>query len=85
MLKNIVEKVTIQDIIELYTLGIISLEDIVKINDSINISESISFKTLDSYYRQLKNKPEDEQAINEYEKYLNLYKEINIKEKIKNE
>jgi len=65
----------ISKIIELYENQAISIEHIRKIKEYIDLSESVNFEKLSLYYNQLDSNKE---AIEKYEIYLMLYKEIFI-------
>lgn len=66
-------------IIELYENAIISLKDINKIKESIDLSNDVCIEKLNTYYKGKDNK--NERTIAEYNRYLDLYKEIFIKDK----
>jgi len=68
-------------LIDLYQDGQIPIDYIKHIKHIIDLSASINFKTLNTYYTQTKQKPEDEDIKIKYEKYLKIYKEIIINEK----
>jgi len=68
-------------ILELYETGEIPLEYLKAIKERINLSDVVSFEKLNSYYKDMKENIEDEETLDGYQKYLNLYKEIFINEK----
>lgn len=72
-------------IIELYKSNVIPLEYLKEVKERMDLSETVSFKKLNSYYQDIKANPEDKEIIEKYEKYLMLYKEIIINDKEKEE
>jgi len=72
-------------IIELYEENYISLESIKRIQEDITLSDNISLEKLNLYYQLTKEENADEEASNKYKRYLELYKEIFLNEKSKEE
>ena len=68
-------------IIELYETNKISLDDVKYLKEHIDMSYIVNFKKLNSYYMQAEEKPEDEEILKAYNRYLGLYKEILISDK----
>lgn len=72
-------------IIEMYENGRIPLEHIKPISSEIDLSKEVTFETLNKYYEELKENPEDDNLINKYNSYLNLYKEVLLVDKSEEE
>ena len=66
------------DIIHLYMLNILSLDQIKQIKNNINLEDSINSYDLIQYYEYSSKEDSTEQEKQNYNKYLNIYKEIKI-------
>ena len=87
LLKALIEdkKIEGNQISELYNMGLISIENIAKIKNDIDLTQYIGFEIIDTYYEKIKNSPEDKEIINKYKRSLDLYKEVYINGKSKEE
>lgn len=68
-------------IIALYEEGSISIEDLSVLRETIDFTQNVSFEILNECYKRLINNPENEELFNKYNRYLELYKEILLKNK----
>lgn len=73
------------EIINLYEQGKISIDGLQDIKEILNLEECINFNKLNTYYQQHKENPEDKELLEKYKKYLDLYKNIFIEGKTKEE
>ena len=73
-------KIEIIDLVDLYENGKITLAELMEIKDTIDLSEGLSFEKLNDYYKLTRLKLEDEEAKENYRKYLELYKGVLIDE-----
>ena len=72
-------------IIELYEKEIIPLSYIEKIKYILDLSDYVNFQKLNEYYNTTQIDQENKEALEKYKNYLNLYKEIFITGKNKEE
>lgn len=74
------QKLLIEDVIELYMDGIISIEQIKEVVQKEDLIENINSYELNQYYLNSIDKDSKQEDKNKYEKYLQLYKDIIINE-----
>ena len=63
-------------VIDLYEQDLITIEDIKNLKYIIDLTDSISFEKLNDYYKKSKKNLDDEELMNNYDKYERLYKEV---------
>ena len=87
LLKTLIEnnKIETTELINLYEQGKISIQNLQDLKEKIKLDKYISFNKLNTYYKQHKVHPENEEFAKKYNKYLDLYKNIFIEGKTKEE
>lgn len=83
LLQDFITQETIfsNDIIQLYMDRIIDLEQIRELKDSVNLSKSIDSYELIQYYKNSMEGESKEKSKQDYDRYLELYREILINDK----
>lgn len=79
LIKN--EKVSEEELIDLYEADIISAEVVKGFGEIIDLSSNINFYKLNEYYNALKQNPKNEELQDKYNKYINLYKTVCLTDK----
>lgn len=72
------EKINIEDIIELYEQGVVSIDQIKALSEKIDFSEIVNSYELIQYYKNSIEEMQEEGEKEKYNKYLQLYKEIKV-------
>lgn len=87
LLKKLLDdkKIGSAQVIELYDQSLISIDDLRSIKEIVDLSKDISFEKLNSYYKESCKYPANEEFLNKYNKYLNLYREILLNDKSEKE
>lgn len=75
------EKISLKEVVELYEENIISLDTIIQIKGIIDLSEGVDLEKINEYYTELQENSEDEELVNRYNKYVELYKMVYIEDK----